>query len=93
VTVDLPGVKPEDVCVELHDNQPKISGNRNTEDEPKGRTYHRVERPSGEFRRVIALPVPVDEAKIEADFHQGVLKVLLPKSEKVKPTRIAVKAS
>jgi HSP20 family protein len=93
VTVDLPGVKPEDVSVELHENQVTISGKREVEHEEMGRTFHRIECRSGEFRRVVALPVPVDETKISADYHQGVLKVVLPKSEKVKPTRITVKSS
>jgi HSP20 family protein len=93
VTVDLPGVKPEDVSVELHENQVTISGKREVEHEETGRTFHRIECRSGEFRRVVALPVPVDETKISADYHQGVLKVVLPKSEKVKPTRITVKSS
>jgi HSP20 family protein len=93
VTVDLPGVKPEDVSVELHENQLTISGKRDFAREDKGTTYHRIERRTGEFRRVVALPVAVDEAKITADYQQGVLKVMLPKSEKVKPTRIQVNAS
>ena len=91
VTVDLPGIKPEDVTVELHENQLTIAGKREAEQEEQGRTYHRVERRSGEFRRVIELPVSVDESKIAAHYQQGVLKVALPKSEEVKPTRIAVK--
>jgi HSP20 family protein len=92
VTVDLPGLKPEDVSVEVHENQLTISGKRAFEQEEKGSTFHRIERRSGEFRRVIALPAAVDEAKISADYQQGVLKVTLPKSEKVRPTRIAVNA-
>ena len=93
VTVDLPGLKPEDVAVELHENQLTISGKREKEKEEKGKTFHRVERHYGEFRRVISVPTPVDEAKISADYRNGVLNVLLPKSEKVKPTRIQVNTS
>lgn len=91
VTVDLPGLKPEDVNVELHDGQLTLSGKRHFEKEETGKTYHRVERRSGEFRRTIALPAAIDESKVNADFADGVLKVSLPKSEKVKPTRIQIK--
>jgi HSP20 family protein len=91
ITVDLPGMKPEDVSVELHENQLTISGKREAEQEETGKRFHRVERRYGEFRRVITVPTPVDESKIAADYQQGVLKVFLPKSEKVKPTRIPIK--
>jgi HSP20 family protein len=81
VTVDLPGMNPEN-----------ISGKREVEQEESGKRFHRVERRYGEFRRVITVPTAVDEKKITADYQQGVLKVLLPKSEKVKPTRIPIKS-
>lgn len=90
ISADVPGIKPEDVSVELHDNQLTISGKRQSESEESGKTFHRVERRYGEFRRVVSLPTPVDESKITADYRDGVLHVTLPKSEKVKPTRIQV---
>lgn len=90
VEVDLPGLRPEDVHVELHENQLTISGSRQSEQQESGKTYHRVERQYGEFRRVVALPAPVAEERIEAKYEHGVLRVQLPKSEKVKPTRIPV---
>jgi HSP20 family protein len=90
VTADLPGINPEDVNVELHEGQVTISGKRETEKEETGKTFHRVERQYGEFRRTISLPVPVDEQKITASYKDGVLNVVLPKSEKVKPTRIPI---
>lgn len=90
VSADLPGIKPEEVSVELHDGQVTISGKRESEKEETGKTFHRIERQYGEFRRTIALPLPVDEQKITAAYKDGVLTVVLPKSEKVKPTRIPV---
>ncbi len=93
VTVDLPGLKPEEVQVEVHENQLTVSGKRTAEQEDAGKSFHRVERRYGEFRRVVTLPAPIDEGKISADYAHGVLTVLLPKSEKLKPTRIPVKAS
>lgn len=90
VSADLPGIKPEEVSVELHDGQVTISGKRESEQEETGKTFHRIERQYGEFRRTVALPLPVDEQKITAAYKDGVLTVVLPKSEKVKPTRIPV---
>ena len=60
------------------------------EADEKGKTFHRIERRYGKFRRVVTIPVPVDEEKITADYSEGVLKVNVPKSEKVKPKRIPV---
>lgn len=90
VSLDLPGLKPDEVNVEVHDNQLTVSGRRTAEENSVGKTYHRVERRYGEFRRVVTLPVTIDEAKIKANYDHGVLTVSLPKSEKLKPKRIAV---
>ncbi len=92
VTADLPGIKPEDVSVELHEGQVTISGKRESEKEETGKTFHRIERQYGEFRRTVSLPVPVDEHKITAAYKDGVLTVVLPKTEKVRPTRIPVQS-
>jgi HSP20 family protein len=92
VTLDLPGLKPEEVNVELREGALWVSGERKEEKEEKGKTFHRMERRYGAFRRVIPLPTEVKEEKIEAEFHNGVLKVKLPKSEEVKPKHIEVKS-
>ena len=93
VSADLPGINPDDVSVELHEGQLTISGSRNQETAEEGKTFHRVERSFGEFKRVISIPELIDEDGIQADYDNGVLTVSLPKSEKLKPTRIAIKAS
>ena len=91
VTMDLPGVDPNDVTVEMTDGQLLMSGERKTEIEEKVKTFHRVERKSGQFRRVVAVALPVDEEKVDASYRDGVLSVTLPKTEKAVPTRIEVK--
>ena len=91
VAVDLPGMKPEDVKVELHDRALFISGEKKEEKEETGKTFHRVERRSGSFRRVFNLPVEVEEAHVDARFADGVLTITLPKSEKAAPKKIEVK--
>src|SRR5262245_45848313 len=55
VTVDLPGLKPEEVSVELKHGDLWITGERKTETEEKDKTWHRVERHYGQFRRVVRL--------------------------------------
>jgi HSP20 family protein len=92
VTVDLPGLKPEEVKVELKNGELWISGKREEEKEEKGKTYHRIERRHGEFRRVLLLPSTINEEKIDAKFENGVLKITVPKSEEVKTKHIEVKA-
>ena len=91
VTVELPGMKPEEVNVELHEGSLWITGEKKEELEEKGKTFHTIERRSGKFRRVIPLAVPVDEGKIDALFEHGILKVQVPKREQVKPKKIKVK--
>jgi len=91
VKVDLPGMKPEDVSVEIKDGALWISGKTEEEHEEKGKTYHRVERRFGEFRRVLNLPGKVADHGVDATFHDGVLKVTVPKAEEAKPRRIEVK--
>ena len=91
VTVELPGMKPEEVKVEIKGEQLWITGEKKEEKEEKGKTFHRVERRAGMFRRIFALPFEVTQEKVEAKFTDGVLKVTLPKAEKVAPKQIEVK--
>jgi HSP20 family protein len=89
--MDLPGIRPEEIQIELSGNRLSISGERKEEEEEKGRTYHRIERREGKFSRSIDLPCPVDEDQIDARYESGVLKVRIPKSEATKPRKIEVK--
>jgi HSP20 family protein len=92
VSIELPGMKAEEVEVELKGENLWISGEKKEEKEEKGKAFHRVERRHGEFRRMVRLPVAVDEGKVEAKFTDGVLTVHVPKTEEVKPKRIPVQA-
>ena len=92
LTMDLPGMKTEDVKVELHAGDLWVTGERKEEKEEKGKTFHRTERRYGEFRRAFTLPKDVDEEHIEATFNEGVLKIRVPKTEEYKPRHIEVKS-
>ena len=92
VKVDLPGMKPEDVHVEFKNGQLWISGEMKEEKEEEGKTFHKVERRYGEFRRILPLPSDVKEEEIEAKFEEGVLKIAVPKAEQSKTKHIEIKA-
>ncbi len=93
IHVDLPGVQPEDVKVEMHDGRLVISGKRTTGIEQKDKNVHRVERVSGSFSRTIALPSEIDDEKIDASYEHGVLKVMLPKAVKQQPRKIEIRTA
>jgi HSP20 family protein len=92
VTLELPGIKPEEVKVEMVEGRLAVSGEKREEKEEKGKTFHRIERRAGAFRRLISLPAAVEEAHAEATFANGVLKVTLPKVPEAMPRMIPVKA-
>lgn len=92
VTVDLPGLKPEEVKVEVKNGQLWITGEKKEEKEEEGKTYHRIERHGGQFRRVLPLPASVNEEEIKATFTDGVLKIAVPKGEEAKTKHIEVKS-
>lgn len=94
VTVDLPGVKSEDVDIQLDNNTLTVRGERNVshEEEDKDRHFHRVERYSGSFARSVVLPSSINEAEASAEFRDGVLKIVIPKSEEARPRKINIKS-
>lgn len=91
VRLDLPGVEAPEIDIQVSDNQLTIAGERKEEKEEKGEAYYRIERRAGKFSRSISLPCAVDENKIDATYHDGVLKIILPKTEEAKARRIPVK--
>ena len=93
IAVDLPGVKPEDVKVEMHDGKLTVSGHREATSEDKEKNYHRVERSSGSFYRSVSLPSDLDVERIDARYEHGVLHVTLPKLEKQQPKKIQIRTS
>lgn len=91
VTLDLPGLKPEDFNVELRHGELWITGERKLEEEQQGKTWHRVERQYGQFKKMIRLGEDVDPEGIDAQYRDGVLRITVPKTEVSKPRKIAVK--
>jgi HSP20 family protein len=91
VTVELPGVKPEDLDITMEDGLLTIQGERQFTAESSEQQFHRVERRYGAFRRSITLPAHVTAEGIQASFEDGVLQILVPKAEEAKPKRIQVR--
>ena len=79
IEVDLPGVKKEDISIDIKENQIVISGERNFKEERTDKDYYKVESSYGKFQRSFALPENVDVENIEASSTDGVLEVTLPK--------------
>ena len=90
MTVELPGVKLDDLEITLEDGLLTIQGERQFTSESSEEQYHRVERSSGAFRRSITLPAHVMADEVEASMEDGVLRILVPKADEAKPKRIQV---
>ena len=91
--VELPEVRKEDVKVTVEGGTLTIAGERKTENEEKGRKFHRVERYYGHFERSFAIPDDAEADHVKAEFKDGVLHVHLAKSERARPKQIEVKVS
>ena len=90
VRAELPGLKSDDLDIQVTAEGISISGERKIPEEGNNARYHRREREAGKFSRLISLPGKVDVNKVEASMKNGVLKVTIPKSEAVKPRQITV---
>jgi HSP20 family protein len=93
VQAELPGVNPEDLDITLKEQNLVLRGERKIPAEEKNVNYHRRERESGFFRRVLRLPAQVDPNKVAASCQDGVLTITLAKPEEVKPRQISVKGA
>lgn len=91
IEVDLPGVKKDDIHVEVKENRLTISGERKVKEEVKEEDYHRVESSYGKFERSFTLPDNVDAENVDASTSDGVLEVVLPKKERGTSKKIEVK--
>jgi len=89
VNAQLPGVKKEDLQIQLKDNLLTIKGSRQGESDASG-TALRIERSHGAFDRSFKIPANIDLESIKSELSQGVLKVYLPKHEEVKPRQIEI---
>lgn len=88
VRADIPGLKKEDIEVSVQADTLVIKGEKKQEKEVKEKDFVRIERFYGNFQRAIRLPSEVDTGRVDATYKNGVLELMLPKSEKAKPKQI-----
>jgi HSP20 family protein len=91
VRAELPGVKGDELDIQVTANNLAISGERKIAAEEEGARYHRREREAGTFSRMIGLPGEVDTDKVDAKLENGILTVVISKAEIAKPKQITVK--
>lgn len=93
IKAELPGMAAKDIEVKLENNVLILKGERRFEKEAKEENYHRIEREYGTFSRAFSLPVAVNGDKVAAEYKDGVLKIVLPKKEEIKPRPIKIAAA
>lgn len=91
VTAELPGMKKDDIKINIAENKVMISGELLEEQDVQEKNYYVKERARGRFSRGFTLPAPVSSANAEATYKEGILKLKLPKAEEAKPKEIAIK--
>lgn len=90
LTADVPGVNDKDLEITMEDGVLTIKGQRTVHTEDEEKHYRRTERVQGKFFRRFSFPRNVDSNKIKATNKDGVLEVVIPKTEKAKSKRIKV---
>ncbi|MEX0906175.1 MAG: Hsp20/alpha crystallin family protein [Balneolaceae bacterium] len=90
IRMDIPGMSKDDLKVNYMDGRVTVSGERTKEEKEEKKDYIRRERYHGSFYRSFTIPEAVEEDKIEASFKDGVLKLIVPKTEVVKPKAIKI---
>ena len=90
IYADIPGVKPEDIDVSMEAGVLTVRGKKESEVKTEKEGYKRVERSTGSFYRRFSLPDSANDEAINAKCKLGVLEIVIPKKEAVKPKRINV---
>lgn len=93
VRAELPGVKSDELDISVTEDSLTVTGERKLPKEDEKATYYRREREAGNFSRIVTLPGPIDTGKVSASCADGVLSIVLPKSEAAKPKQITVKTA
>ncbi|MGZ3697970.1 MAG: Hsp20/alpha crystallin family protein [Bdellovibrionota bacterium] len=90
LSMDMPGIRKEDVKIEVQDNTLSVTGERHDECEEKGKNHYHAERFYGTFQRSLSLPGNIKADQIESSFEDGVLRIALPKMEVAKSKSIPI---
>lgn len=92
VRAEIPGIRTSDLSIAVERNKLSVSGKREIHEEGNGVSYHRRERVGGAFSRSLTLPDDLNADAVEAAYKDGVLTIVLPKTEAVKAREVKVKA-
>jgi HSP20 family protein len=90
IRAELPGMKREDIKVEVKDGALVLSGERKSEKPAEGVEYRHVERVAAKFWRSFSLPETAKQDGIEATYKEGILEIRVPKAEEAKPRQIEI---
>jgi HSP20 family protein len=90
---ELPGMRQEDIDIELTGDTLTLRGERKFENREQRENFVRVERSYGRFQRSFTLGVPVQHDQVRANYRDGVLEIVLPKSEATRPRKVQVTAA
>jgi HSP20 family protein len=93
VECELPGMEEKDIDVSMASGVLTIKGEKKGQSERKGARVYRKETWEGSFQRTVSLPQNVDSGKVEASYRDGVLRIVLPKSDSARAKRIQLKSS
>ena len=93
LVVELAGIDPDNVSLEMQEGRLEIAGEKSIPELAEGFTSLKEERTGGSFKRVFEFPQQVEPDQIKAEFKNGVLSIVLPKSEKVLPRKIKINVS
>ena len=93
LTLELPGIRPENVDIRVENQTLTVKGERGFDGEQKEQNYHRIERRYGSFVRSFTLPQTVDTENVKANYEHGVLSIELPKKAEAKPKQIKVEVN
>ncbi len=89
-TADMPGIRREDLDIQLAGNRLSISGKREQEAAENQGTFYTQERSYGTFSRTFSLPEEVQSGKVAAELRDGVLHLMVPKSPEIRPQKISI---
>lgn len=92
IEATVPGIKPDDIEITLHDNVLTISGEFRQVERNEGTTTHRTERRYGRFTRSFSLPSALKNDAVVANLEDGILTLTIPKAEEAKPRKITVQS-
>jgi HSP20 family protein len=90
VSVEVPGIKREDIQLSVQDNTLSLRVTRRADKKDETKTYRHVERYYGTFERHFPFASAVDPAKVRASYQDGILEIVLPKAENARERRIEI---